>query len=204
MEYLARDIMNREVIAVSSDMDLRDLAKLFLERGITGAPVVEKDGSLAGVISQTDLVYHNLTRGDELVIDSNFYQSARMDGEHIQKGFHIEDFNSGVVADVMTPVVHSVSETAKVESVARLMTRKQIHRVIVRKGRKISGIISAIDLLRHHNRLANLAVQKKRPAKKASASAGKQAASKRKATTSARKASRSAGARKKRGRGRSA
>jgi len=154
MEYLARDIMNRNVIAVPSDMDLRDLAKLFLDKGITGAPVVERDGALAGVISQTDLVYYNLTRGDELVLDSHFYQNARMEGHHIPKGFQIEDFNTGVVADVMTPVVHSVVETADVGAVARLMTRKHIHRVIVRKGRKIAGIISAIDVLRHHNRVA--------------------------------------------------
>ena len=117
--------------------------------------MVEKDGTLAGVISQTDLIYYNLTRGDELTYDSHFYQSARMDTQHIQKGFQVEDFNSGVVADVMTPIVHSVSETAKVDSVSRLMTRKHIHRVIVRKGRKIAGIISAIDLLRHHARITS-------------------------------------------------
>ncbi len=48
----------------------------------------------------------------------------------------------------MTPVVHSVTENASVDSVARLMTRKHIHRVIVRRGRKVAGIISALDVLR--------------------------------------------------------
>jgi CBS domain-containing protein len=47
----------------------------------------------------------------------------------------------------MTPVVHSVTERASVESVARLMTRQHIHRVIVRRGRKVAGIISALDVL---------------------------------------------------------
>ncbi len=50
----------------------------------------------------------------------------------------------------MTPVVHSVTERASLESVARMMTRKHIHRVIVRKGRKVAGIISALDVLRAH------------------------------------------------------
>jgi len=179
MDNLARDIMNRDVISVPSDMDLRDLGKLFLDKGITGAPVVDRDGTLAGVISQTDLIYYNLTRGDELTYDSHFYQSARMDGQHIQKGFQVEDFNSGVVTDVMTPVVHSVVETATLESVARLMTRKHIHRVIVRKGRKIAGIISAIDLLRHHIRAAKASKKKTSrkvtPAKKKAASRRKRA-----------------------------
>jgi CBS domain-containing protein len=150
MPYLARDVMRSNVITVPSSMDLRDLAKLFLEKGITGAPVVDDDGSLAGVISQTDLIYYNLTRDDQLTMDSQFYQSARVEGRHIPTGFQIEDCNTGVVADAMTPVVHSVTETASVESVARLMTRKHIHRVIVRKGRKVAGIISALDVLRVH------------------------------------------------------
>ena len=47
MSYLARDIMRRKVITVPKSMDLRDLAKLFLEKGITGAPVVleQSDGT---------------------------------------------------------------------------------------------------------------------------------------------------------------
>jgi CBS domain-containing protein len=148
MSTLARDIMNREVISVSMTMDLRDLAKLFLERGITGAPVVDEHGDLAGVVSQTDLIYYGLTRDDELASDSMFYHTARMEGRHVPAGFQIEDTNTGVVADVMTPLVHSVGERASVDAVARMMTGKHIHRVVVRRGRKVTGIISALDVLR--------------------------------------------------------
>src|SRR5512145_125917 len=105
MTATARDIMNPDVISVSTDMDLRDLAKLFLAKGITGAPVVDANGDLAGVISQTDLVYYNLTRDDELVLQSDFYHAARVEGRHIPRGFQIEDTNTGRVADVMTPLV---------------------------------------------------------------------------------------------------
>jgi CBS domain-containing protein len=138
-------------------MDLRDLARLFLEKGITGAPVVDQDGNLAGVVSQTDLIYYNMTRDDELVFDSLFYQTARVEGRHIPKGFQIEDCNTGCVGDVMTPVVHSVTERASVDSVARLMTRQHIHRVIVRNGRKVTGIISALDVLKLRQKKATRA-----------------------------------------------
>jgi CBS domain-containing protein len=150
MTTLARDIMNRDVISVPTTMDLRELAKLFLEKGITGAPVIDADGDLAGVVSQTDLIYYGLTRDDELVFDSMFYHTARMEGRHVPVGFQIEDTNSGVVGDVMTPLVHSVTERASLDSVARIMTRKRIHRVIVRRGRRVAGIISALDLLQAH------------------------------------------------------
>jgi len=168
MEYVARDVMNTDVISVPNSMDLRELAKLFLEQGITGAPVVDDDGNLQGVISQTDLIYYNLTRDDELVMDSLFYQTARMEGRHIPTGFQVEDCNTGRVEDVMTPVVHSVTETTGLDAVARLMTRKRIHRVIVRNGRKVAGIISALDVLRHLHQ-----PPKKSARKSATASAAK-------------------------------
>ena len=87
-------------------------------------------------------------RDDELKLDSHFYESARVEGRSLPRGFQIEDCNTGCVADVMTPLVHAVTEQSSVDSVARLMTRKHIHRVIVRRGRKVAGIISALDVLR--------------------------------------------------------
>ncbi len=152
MKQTARDIMIKDVICVPEEMDLRDLARLFLEKGITGAPVVDREGNIQGVISQTDLLYYQLARGDELTLESDFYQSVKVEGRHLPAGFQVEDTNSQRVVDVMTPVVHSVVELADVDAVARLMTRKHIHRVIVRNGRKVAGIITALDVLRVYAR----------------------------------------------------
>lgn len=151
----ARDVMQKDVICVSESMDLRDLTKLFLQRGITGAPVVNDDHELQGVVSQTDLLYYSLTRDDELKMDSDFYHNVRIEGHYLPRGFQIEDINTATVGDVMTPVVHTVTERSSVESVARLMTREQIHRVIVRRGRRAIGIITSIDILREIGRRAN-------------------------------------------------
>lgn len=148
MRITARDIMTPDVVSVPEDMDLKDLAKMFLREGFTGAPVVDRAGELVGVISQTDLVYYQLTRGDELVDAGHFYDSARVEGHHLPGGFQIEDANTARVSDLMTPVVHAVTERAAVDSVIRLMTDKHIHRVIVRRGAKPVGIISALDVLR--------------------------------------------------------
>lgn len=152
MTDLARDIMSTRVISLPSSMDVRDAAKLFLEKGITGAPVIDEHGDLVGVISQTDLIFYSLTRDDELVMDSHFYQVTRMEGRHVPAGFQIEDCNTCTVGEVMTPVVHSVGETATIDEVSLLMTRKHIHRVIVRDGKKVSGVISALDILSSRNR----------------------------------------------------
>ncbi len=179
MSYKASDVMVRDVICVRRDMDLRDLAKLFLDRGITGAPVVDREQNLVGVISQRDLLFYNLTRDDELVLDSDFYHRVKVEGQHLPGGFQIEDTNTGSVADVMTPVVHAVSENASLDSIARMMTRKHIHRVIVRRGRKVAGIISALDILKVYGRDA--ASRPARPAKKARPSSRSTGSSPRKA-----------------------
>lgn len=146
--FVASDIMSTDVICVTKDTDLRDLGKLFLSKGITGAPVIDKDGDICGVISQTDLLYYQLTRDDELVVPSDFYQTARVEGRGIAKGFQIEDVNTATVEEVMTPVVHAVLASTPVAAIAKLMTRRHIHRVIVRRGMKVAGIISALDVLR--------------------------------------------------------
>jgi len=148
MGYVAGDIMSKDVICISKDTDLRDLAKLFLSKGITGAPVVDRRGDLCGVISQTDLLYYQLTRDDELIVPSDFYATVKVEGRTLGKGFQIEDVNTATVEEVMTPVVHAVVAGASIESVARMMTRRHIHRVIVRRGREVVGIISALDVLR--------------------------------------------------------
>lgn len=148
MGYVAADIMSKDVICVSKDTDLRDLAKLFLTKGITGAPVLDGSGELCGVISQTDLLFYQLSRDDELVMPSDFYASARIEGRSIPRGFQVEDVNTATVEEVMTPVVHAVAARAPVDAIARLMTRRHIHRVIVKQGKRVAGIISALDVLR--------------------------------------------------------
>jgi CBS domain-containing protein len=148
MAIVAADIMSKDVLCVDKSADLRDLAKLFLSRKITGAPVVDGRGDLCGVISQTDLLFYQLSRDDELVMPSGFYSNVKVEGRALTTGFQIEDVNTATVEEVMTPVVHSVTPQTGMDAVARLMTRRHIHRVIVREGRKVVGIISALDILR--------------------------------------------------------
>jgi len=52
------------------------------------------------------------------------------------------------VRDVMTPVVFTADEDALVGDVGRAMLSKHIHRIIVTRNGKISGIITSIDMMR--------------------------------------------------------
>jgi CBS domain-containing protein len=48
------DIMTRNVVTVSPDADLVDVARTMLERKIGGLPVVE-DGKLVGIVTESDI-----------------------------------------------------------------------------------------------------------------------------------------------------
>jgi CBS domain-containing protein len=54
-ETLARDIMTTPVITVGPDLSVKDLAALFRDKHIGGAPVVT-DGKLVGIVTEGDLM----------------------------------------------------------------------------------------------------------------------------------------------------
>jgi CBS domain-containing protein len=146
-KLLAEDLMTRNVLCVFAGLDLRDFVKLLLDHDMTGAPVTSQDGTLLGVVSQTDLLRHDLSRRSELIVESDFYLTARSEGSYLARGYQLMDTGTATVADVMTPVTYTVKEKAPIEDVARLMREKRVHRIIVERDRKVVGLISALDLI---------------------------------------------------------
>ncbi|MGD0154196.1 MAG: CBS domain-containing protein, partial [Thermacetogeniaceae bacterium] len=54
---LARDIMNKNVITVQEDASIEELARVLTENHISGAPVVNKEGKLVGIVTDADLIH---------------------------------------------------------------------------------------------------------------------------------------------------
>ena len=52
----ARDIMSKDVIVLTPDMDVQEAADLLVRYRIHGAPVVDAAGMLVGMVSLVDLV----------------------------------------------------------------------------------------------------------------------------------------------------
>jgi predicted transcriptional regulator len=50
------DLMTRDVLTISPDALLKEVAATFLARGISGAPVCDAEGHVLGVIAKTDLL----------------------------------------------------------------------------------------------------------------------------------------------------
>jgi CBS domain-containing protein len=47
----ARDLMTRDVVTVKPELTVADLMDVLMEEGLSGVPVVDRNGKVAGVVS---------------------------------------------------------------------------------------------------------------------------------------------------------
>jgi len=140
----AKSIMVRKVISVGLEMTVREAAKLFHDNKISGAPVVDANGGLVGVISQTDMARHRV-RG-ALSKDGSYWNPESAAG--IIFGETERSSASIKVKEIMTKHVFSASESTPVRDIMRIMVKEKIHRVIITSDGKLCGVLSTMDVLR--------------------------------------------------------
>ena len=144
-----KELMSADIMTVADEMTTDELARYFIEREISGAPVVDGQGRLIGVVSMTD-IGRTMAEPSDLTSqrDSTFY---RDDVENLtleDLGQRYVEERAVTVRDVMTPVIHQVPVTASVGEVARIMVERHIHRLVVTQGKDPVGIITSMDLLK--------------------------------------------------------
>ncbi|MCX8007508.1 MAG: CBS domain-containing protein [Coriobacteriia bacterium] len=146
MGLLARDIMTTDLVTVSEDMPVREAAKLMAERGI-GALLVLRDGRLAGIVTEGDLIMQDVKVQFPTYIHllDGFIMyppaAARFETE-------LKKAVGATVGDVMTRKVVTVSVDTPVEDVATLMVDRDVSRVPVMDEDAVVGIISKSDIVR--------------------------------------------------------
>jgi CBS domain-containing protein len=140
----ARDIMTQTVITVQPETPVREAARLFAENNISGAPVVDDEGRLLGIISEGDLLHRRETgtesRRRSWWLDL-FASNRDLASTYIKE-------NARLVKDVMTTDVISVAELTPINEVADLMERRRIKRVPVLYDGQLLGIISRANLVK--------------------------------------------------------
>lgn len=143
-----KDVMNPDIMTVTDDMTTDELARYLTEREISGAPVVNSEGYLVGVVSMTDIGRY-LAEPSEFASSrrSEFYRDTS-DDVTLEFEQRFLDERAVAVRDVMTPVVHHVPASAPIAEAARIMVEQHIHRLVVTQAREPVGIITSMDLLR--------------------------------------------------------
>ncbi len=142
-QLVARDVMNPDVITVAEDMTLGEVATFLTERQISGAPVVNDQGTMVGVISLTDIAEGAADSGDIVSsesgpdIDVRSWQD-QFATEEVGK-LHVE-YEGKRVADMMTPTVYTIVEETPVAEIAKTMIAGRLHRLFVtREDRQASS-----------------------------------------------------------------
>ena len=144
-----KDLMSPDIMTVADDMTTDELARYLIEREISGAPVVDNQGHLIGVVSMTDIGRNVAEPSDvESSESSGFYRDIAADFTLEDLGQRYVEERAVTVRDVMTPVIHQVAVTASVADAARLMVDQHIHRLVVTAGKEPVGIITSLDLLK--------------------------------------------------------
>ncbi len=140
---LAGDIMTPKVVTVSPETTVLQVVQLLLARGISGAPVVNEDGALVGVVSEGDLLRRAEigTQKRRTTWREFFTGTATLAEEYVRA-------HGQTAADVMTRDVISVGRETPLGEIADLMETHHIKRVPVVADGKLVGIISRANLLR--------------------------------------------------------
>lgn len=147
----ATDLMTQQVVSVTEDAPLRDAIVTFVDRGFSGAPVVNDAGRAVGVISLSDIVVYNRNNVGRARPMPEFYSRSDLRtaaGEELS-GFQIETVDRTRVRDVMTPAVIAVRPDASAREVIEEMLLLRVHRLFVidRHG-VLVGVVSMSDILR--------------------------------------------------------
>jgi CBS domain-containing protein len=125
-ETLVVDLMAGDPIVIAPDVDLLRVAQILSDYDIGGLPVVDVEGLLVGVVSQTDLL--------------------RLSASSVQSSA----WGAVLVGDVMTRPAITIRGSASLTDAARLMTERNVDRLVVvdDDAETALGVISDSDLVR--------------------------------------------------------
>jgi CBS domain-containing protein len=146
----AKEVMQTEIETVPDVMPVRDLAAFLVDREISGAPVTDREGRLIGVVSLTDIAEGEAETGGATEAAISPYFATGW-----ERRLNLDDFKEVplenrdlLVRDIMTPTLYTVPEDTPVARVARTMITGRVHRLLVTRNERVTGIVASFDLLK--------------------------------------------------------
>jgi len=148
-----KDIMTTNVLRVNADWSIETLSQFFFDNLVSGAPVIDENTKLVGVVSITDLAHinslplmnSNTDATHDYYLDSNINKKISEEDMSLLK---IESESALTVKDIMTPMVFDVDESTSVKSAADIMLKGHIHRLFVTRNKEVVGIVTTMDMLK--------------------------------------------------------
>jgi CBS domain-containing protein len=142
----ARDIMTREVHTVTPETTLEEVARKFMATGVSAMPVVDAEGRLEGIISETDLVAQDRPLHLPTVI-SLFDWVIYLESEDRFRE-QVEKLTAQEVGKICTREVTTCSPDATVQEIAAIMVEKEVHLLPVVENDRVVGVVARLDIIR--------------------------------------------------------
>lgn len=141
----ARDIMTKDVITIQEDMTVEELGRIFIEKRISGAPVLDSNKKMVGVVTENDLVRKN-SRLHIPTIVRIFDAFVPLGTGRVEE--EIRRISASTVSEICTRTVVTASPDMTLQDISSLMFEKGVHLIPVLESGAIVGIIGKIDIIR--------------------------------------------------------
>ncbi|MBV9783552.1 MAG: CBS domain-containing protein [Acidisphaera sp.] len=137
------DVMTTDLVTVSPDTPINEVAALLYNRRISGVPVVDAAGQLLGVVGEGDLIAHAGTVGEQR---QSWWLKFFSDTTSLARDY--ARTHGRLARDVMRTGVATIAETASIAEAAKLFARQQAKRLPVLRDGQLVGIVTRSDLLK--------------------------------------------------------
>jgi len=130
LNYSIKEFMAKQLITFQSDTPIETAMESFLENKISGAPVLDNQGKLVGVLSEKDCM--------RTLFESSYYNNL-----------------GGFVKEYMSTDLKTINIYDTLSNVADEFIKSRFRRFPVMEGDKLVGQISRRDILRAIVKLSN-------------------------------------------------
>ncbi len=68
-DHAVKDIMSTDIVVADQEMSINDASRVMFRMGISRLPVIDKDGELVGIITNTDIVRSHIERSTPMKVN---------------------------------------------------------------------------------------------------------------------------------------
>ena len=142
-----RDVMTRSVVTVRPETSLKDVARLLVDNGVSGVPVVDAEGAVVGVVSEADFLIKE--QGARAV---RHRLLSRLIGESDAARAKLDKVAARTAGEAMTSPALVIAPSSAIHLAAQVMTEARVNRLPVIEDDHLVGIVTRADLVRAYLR----------------------------------------------------
>ncbi|WP_017652064.1 CBS domain-containing protein [Fortiea contorta] len=147
MPKTVADVMSHEPVVVQAQTPLKTAIQILAERRISGLPVVDENGQLVGIISETDLMWQQTGVTPPayiMFLDSVIYLQNPADYDR-----DLHKALGQTVGEVMSKNPITISPNKSIREAAKIMHDRSVHRLpVLDSAGQVIGILTRGDIVR--------------------------------------------------------